>query len=174
MNRLLALLDPYRWLIAGVMALSLFGGFMYWKHSLIQEGVQLERIETQKQARKQIDRAQEQTIEWKVQAHAVDAKNQELEDKLKKLSRSNKSSADGLQQSAPSAQRMAGASAETCGRNASEAEHDLGECAVRYSALGDTAARASEKAWEFYEKWPAYTEFQTKLATFNATLKGTK
>jgi hypothetical protein len=164
--------NPYRWAVALVCVAVVVGGFLYYRHSLIQEGVKRERTETQNQAKKQIDRAQEQTLEWKVQANEVDAKNQELQDKLKTLSASNKSRAAGLQQSAPSAQRMAGASAETCGANAAEAESDLGECAVRYSALGDAAAEAAGKAWEFHDKWPAYTEFQGRLETFKTQLKG--
>lgn len=168
------LLDPYRWLIGGVLIASLIGGFFLWRDSLKEDGRKEVRAEVAQQAKKQIDRAQEQTLAWKVQANEVDAKNQELQDKLKTLSASNKSRAAGLQQSAPSAQRMAGASAETCGRNAAEAESDLGECAVRYSALGDTAAGAAAKAWEFHDKWPAYQEFQDKLSTFQTQLKGTK
>ena len=168
------LLDPYRWLIGGVLVAGLIAGFFVYRASLVESGRKEERAEITKQALKQIDRAQEQTSAWKDQANEVDAKNQELEDALRNLRTGNAAGAARLRDSAPSAQQLAGAPAETCGANAAEAEHDLGECAVRYSAMGNEAAAASAKAWEFHDKWPAYQEFQDKLNLFETQLKGTK
>ena len=165
-------LDPYRWAIGAGLVALLIGGALWYRHSLIESGREEVRAEVAKQALRQIERAQDQTRDWKEQANAVDARNQELEDKLKRLRSGNAAAAGRLRDSAPSAAAMAGASAETCGANAAEAEHDLGECAVRYSALGDTAAGAAEKAWELYDKWPAYKEFQDRMTTFTNQLKG--
>jgi hypothetical protein len=161
-----------KWVQRGALVLALIAAFLWYRHSLIQEGIEREQAKVAQAVAEQKALADAQVKTWKEQANEVDAKNQELQDKLKTLSASNKSRAAGLQQSAPSAQRMAGASAETCGANAAEAEHDLGECAVRYSALGDAAAEAAGKAWEFHDKWPAYTEFQGRLETFKTQLKG--
>jgi chromosome segregation ATPase len=170
----LKFLDPYRWLIAGVVAASLIGGYFYWRSSLIAEGREQQKTETAKQALKQIERAQDQTRQWKDQANEFDVANQELEAANEKLRSRNAAGAGRLRDTAPSAIDMAGASTEACRSNATEAEHDLGECAVRYSALGDTASDAAAKAWELYEKWPEYQEFQSKLTTFTNQLKGTK
>lgn len=163
-------LDPYRWLIAGVLVASLVAGFFWYRASLIDIGREQVKADVSKQALKQIERAQDQTSEWKTQANEYDARNQELAEALLKLSGSNAAGAGRLRDSAPSAKQLAGASAETCWANASEAEHDLGECAVRYSALGDTAAGAAQKAWEFHDKWPEYTEFHGRLDAFKAKL----
>jgi len=164
--------NPWRWVVALSCVAAVIGAFLWYRHSLIQEGVDREKSKVAEAVAEQKAIADEQVRSWKEHANEIDARNQELQAELKKLSGSNKSRASGLQQSAPSADRMAGASAETCGRNAAEAESDLGECAVRYSALGDTAAGAAEKAWELHDKWPAYQEFQDRMTTFTDKLKG--
>ena len=174
MDALAKLLDPYRWLIGGVLVAGVIAGviaaFFAYRSSLIDIGREEVKADVSKQALKQIERAQDQTSEWKAQANETDARNQELTEALLKLSGGNAAGAGRLRDSAPSAKQLAGASAETCGANASEAEHDLGECAVRYSALGDTAAGAAQKAWEFYDKWPSYE--QTLDAQVRAITKG--
>lgn len=172
MGNFLKALDPYRWLVGGVIVATLIGGFFWYRASLIDMGREEVKADVSKQALKQIERAQDQASEWKVRANETDARNQELAEALLKLSGGNAAGAGRLRDSAPSAKQLAGASAETCWANAAEAEHDLGECAVRYSALGDTAAGAAQKAWEFHDKWPEYREFQSKLTDFTNRLKG--
>lgn len=165
-------LDPYRWLIGGLLIAGAVAAFGWYRYGLIQKGHAEAIAEVNKQALKQIEQAQEQTKDWMGIANVVDAKNQELESRLKAISRGNSSSAGRLRDSAPSSEQLAGASVETLRANASEAEHDLGECAVRYSDLGDTAAQAAGKAWEFHDKWPAYKDFNDRLTTFTNQLKG--
>ena len=161
-----------KWTLRAGALLVAITAFMMYRSSLIKDGEQKEAAKVAQIVAEQKAMADAQVKTWKEQANAVDAKNQELEDENKKLRDRNASGAVRLRSTAPSAIDMAGTSIEACRANATEAEHDLGECAVRYSALGDTASDAAAKAWELHEKWPAYQEFQDKLSTFQSILKG--
>ena len=61
MNDFFKLLDPYRWLIGGVLIASAVGAFTWYRYSLIQEGHEKAIAEVRAEALKQIERAKQQT-----------------------------------------------------------------------------------------------------------------
>lgn len=173
MDNLLKLLDPYRWLIAGVLILSVVAGLGWYRHSLIQEGVKREQANVAKAVA-------EQEALAKATANNLQEVADEAQSKYEKAMAdkrdADKRSADALarlRSRAASAEQLAGASKAALGEYAADAERDIDWCGERLAATGSTAAEASAAAWALNDAWPEYKEFQDRLTTFTNSLKGT-
>ena len=161
-----------KWVQRGVLVLALIGAFLWYRSSLIAEGEAREQAKVAEAVAEQKAKSDDQVDKWKGQANEVDAKNQELSARLDAADKRNASLVDRMRKSTPSAKQLASVTAEACGEYAADAERSVDYCAASVKRLGETAVGASQKAWEFYDKWPAYQEFQTKLTTFQNQLKG--
>lgn len=162
MNRLLALLDPYRWLIAGVMALSLFGGFMWYRHSLIQEGIEREKAKVAQAVAEQKALAEAQTRNMKEVADEAQA--QYVKDMATARADADRFRADleRMRGKAASSDRMARATKEAISQYASEAERDIDFCSDNLVRTGEAARTASAAAWALNDAWPSFEEVITK------------
>jgi hypothetical protein len=171
---MMKLLDPYRWLIAGVLVVSLIAAFFWYRHSLIQEGVEREKVKVAQAVAEQKALAEAQTRN--MQEIVDESQSQYIKDMAAAKLAADRAAADlaRLRGKAASAVQLANASQASLGVYAADAERDIDWCAERLSRVGDTAASASSAAHALYTAWPEYQEFQSKLTTFTNTLKGTK
>ena len=172
MSALLKLIDPYRWLIAGLLVAGAISGFAWYRYSLIQEGHEKAMAEVQKQALKQIERALEQTELWKVKANEAQTKYSEAVAFAIASDERNADLLARMRKRTPSAQQLASVTPAACGNYAAETDRDFAACRVEYQAVGRIAAEASAAAWALKDSWPEYDKFQDKLSTFTEKLKG--
>jgi colicin import membrane protein len=171
MGNILKLLDPYRWLVGGVIVATLIGGFMWYRHSLISEGERraelaaaTARAEAQALADAQARNMQE--IADEAQAKYI----KEVADARAAADRANAQLAR-LRNQAASAADLAAASQSALSAYAASAERDIDWCAERLVRTGETAAGASAAAHALYNAWPEYQQFQDRLTAFTQTLK---
>lgn len=174
MNRLLAFLDPYRWLIAGVMALSLFGGFMWYRHSLIQEGRDQVKAEVAKAVEEQKKKAEAVTRNLEeVKDEEIQKANERAKQNAAAAGRA-KSELDRLRKQTGSSLDAAKTSDATCIKYAATATDVLNECG---SALQEMATKADGHVSDIRTltgSWPAWDKFALDLSSFQDKLKGTK
>lgn len=165
-------LDPYRWLIAGVLVASIVAGFFWYRHSLIQEGVEREKAKVAQAVAEQKALAVAQ--ERNMQEVANEAQEQYIKDMQAARLAADRAAADlaRMRSKAASAEQLAGASKAALSDYAADAERDIDWCAGRLERVGNTATEASAAAHGLYAAWPAYQEFQGRLETFTNTLKG--
>lgn len=171
---MLKLLDPYRWLIGGVLVASVVAAFFWYRSSLIREGEAREAAKVDQIVAEQKAIAEAQTRN--MQEVADEAQSRYVKDLVAAKLAADRAAADlaRLRSKAASAGQLANASRETLGEYAADAERDIDWCAGRLSRAGETAASASAAAHAFDAAWPAYTEFQDRLTTFTNRLKGTQ
>jgi len=171
---MLKFLDPYRWLIAGVLAASVVVAFFAYRNSLINEGIEREKVKVAMAVAEQKALAEAQTRN--MQEIADEAQQNYIDQVAAAKLASDRAAADlaRLRGKAASAVQLANASQASLGEYAADAERDIDWCAGRLSRVGETAASASSAAHALYAAWPEYQEFQSKLTTFTNTLKGTK
>ena len=172
MGNLLKLLDPYRWLVGGVIVATLIGGFLWYRASLISEGERraehaaaTARAEAKALSDAQARNMQEMVDE--VQANYT----QQVADARAAADRANAQLAR-LRNQAASATQLAGASQQALGDYAADAERSVDFCAERLVRTGAAAQEASAAAHALYSAWPSYAEFQDRLTTFTNALKG--
>lgn len=145
MRQILDILDPYRWLVGGVLIASLASGLLFYRASLIREGQERER---QAQAVVESDRLREAKREitrlvgvtnnlneaYRVQIAAID----DLERRAKSAGmRVTKAERDAA---------IARGSAEAVSRYAVTAGDVYQACRDEYRSLGYEAARGSATA----------------------------
>lgn len=171
---MLKFLDPYRWLIAGVLVAGMVAAFFAYRNSLIQEGVEREKVKVAMAVAEQKAIAEAQTRNMR--EIADEAQTQYINDMAAAKLAADRAAADlaRLRGKAASATQLANASQASLSVYAADAERDIDWCAERLSRTGETAASASSAAHAFYAAWPEYQEFQGKLTTFTNTLKGPK
>jgi len=172
MGNLLKLLDPYRWLVGGVIVATLIGGFFWYRASLIAEGER--RAEhaaaTARAEAKALSDAQARNMQEMVDEVQANYTKQ-VADARAAADRANAQLARLRNQTA-SATQLAGASQQALGDYAADAERDIDWCAGELVRVGETAASASAAAHALYDAWPEYREFQSKLTDFTNRLKG--
>lgn len=156
MNALLKLIDPYRWLIAGVLVASVVGGVAWWRAGLIRKGHAEAIAEVNKQALKQIERALEQTETWKAKANEAQTKYSEAVAFAIASDERNADLLARMRKRTPSAQQLASVTPAACGEYAAETDRDFAACRVEYQAVGRIAAEASAAAWALKGAWPEY------------------
>jgi len=173
MNAFVKLLDPYRWLIGGVLIASVVAAFFWYRASLVQEGVEREQAKVAQAVAEQKALAEAQTRN--MQEIADEAQQTYINDMAAAQAAADRAAADlaRLRGKAASAVQLSNASQASLGEYAADAERDIDWCAGRLSRTGETAASASSAAHALYAAWPEYQEFQSKLTTFTNTLKGT-
>jgi len=174
MNAILKLLDPYRWLIGGVLIASLVGGFLWYRASLIKEGER--RAETAAAAAYAQAKA-ETDAQVRNMQEIVDEVQQRYTQELaaaKTAAASANTALARLRGQSASAADLAAASQSALGAYAASAERDIDWCAERLVRTGETAASASAAAHALYDAWPEYQQFQDRLTDFTNQLKGTK
>ena len=129
-------------------------GFLAWTHILAHKfGADGVRLETAKQALKQIERAQDETRSMQEKLNAAQQTYQQAQADIGQRDGRIRALNDRMR-NAPTAEQLANASPAALSRYAAEADRDFAECRDRYAALGSTAARASAAAWAHREGWP--------------------
>lgn len=171
---MLKLLDPYRWLIAGVLAASVVAAFFWYRNSLINEGIEREKVKVAQAVEEQKALAEAQTRN--MQEIADEAQQNYIDQVAAAKLAADRAAADlaRLRGKAASAVQLANASQASTAEYAADAERSVDFCAAELVRTGETAASASSAAHALYAAWPEYQEFQSKLTTFTNTLKGTK
>ena len=154
---MLKALDPYRWLIGGLLIAGALSAFGWYRYSLIQQGHAEAIAEVNKQALKQIERALEQTQTWKEKAHAAETKYGEAVAFAVDSDKRNADLLERMQKRTPSAQQLASVAPAACGEYAAETDRDFAACRVEYQAVGRIAAEASAAAWALKDAWPEYS-----------------
>jgi maltooligosyltrehalose synthase len=172
---MLKLLDPYRWLIAGVLVASLIAAFFWYRHSLIQEGVERNKIEVAKAVEKQKKRAEAQT------ANMEEVKNEAIAIAEKEAKRnaaaaaSARSELDRLRKQSGSSIDIAKTSHATCVNYAIASTAVLEECGSALVEMAVTAdghvadLNATRGSWPAWDKFAGeMTDFKTRLQAFNS------
>jgi hypothetical protein len=169
---MMKLLDPYRWLIAGVLAASLIAAFFWYRNSLINEGIEREKVKVAMAVAEQKALAEAQTRN--MQEIADEAQQNYIDQVAAAKAAADRAAADlaRLRGKAASSVQLANASQASLGVYAADAERSVDFCAAELVRTGETAASASSAAHALYAAWPEYQEFQSKLTTFTNTLKG--
>ena len=155
------LIDPYRWLIAGLLIAGAVSAFAWYRYSLIQQGhAKLKRaIEQSANLQEVKDEAiQNATIRAQKNAAAASSAGSEL-------SRLRKSVADR-----PS---VSGDSCAASVDRAAALGSVFGDCSTALVGMAAKAEGHANDAVTLYESWPAMAEFQDRLTTFKNSLKGT-
>jgi len=169
---MLKFLDPYRWLIGGVLIASVVAAFFWYRASLIREGEAREAAKVAQIVAEQKAIAEAQTRNMQEVADEAQAKY--INDMAAAKAAADRAAADlaRLRGKAASAVQLANASQASIAEYAADAERSVDFCASELVRVGETAASASSAAWALSNAWPAYTEFNDRLTTFTNTLKG--
>ena len=174
MNAITKLLDPYRWLIGGVLIASLVAAFFWYRNSLIAEGREAARLEYADKAAKQLELARAQT------ANMQEVKDEAIEQATKRAQANARAAAGARSELGKLRDELArnpSVSGDSCAAAVDRAA-SLGavfaECAGELETLAGKADAHANDAATVYAAWPAYTEFQDRLTTFTNTLKGSK
>jgi Tfp pilus assembly protein PilV len=165
-------LDPYRWLAGGVVVLSIVGGALAYRASLIEDGHEQTRQAVQIEVAKQAEISRAQTANMQEVANEAQAKYTESVAAAKAAADRAAADLARLRSKAASSGQLANASRETLSEYAADAERDIDWCAGRLSRVGEEAAGASAAAHALNDAWPEYKEFQGRLADFTTKLKG--
>jgi len=171
MNALVKLLDPYRWLIGGVLIAGVIAAFFAYRASLVQEGVEREQSKVAQAVAEQKALADAQTRNMR--EIADEAQQTYINDLAAAQAAADRSAADlaRLRGKAASAVQLANASQASLSEYAADAERDIDWCASELVRVGDTAQAASAAAWALSNAWPSYTEFQGRLQEFSVKIK---
>ncbi|MFA5898079.1 MAG: hypothetical protein WC829_03080 [Hyphomicrobium sp.] len=174
MGALAKLLDPYRWLLGGVLIAGVIAAFFAYRASLVQEGVEREQAKVAQAVAEQKALAEAQTRN--MQEIADEAQQTYINDMAAAQAAADRAAADlaRLRGKAASAVQLANASQASTAEYAADAERSVDFCAAELVRTGETAESASSAAHALYAAWPEYQEFQSKLTTFTNTPKGSK
>ena len=161
-----------KWTLRAGALLVAITAFMLYRSSLIKDGEEREAAKVALIVAEQKALADAQTRNMREVAD--EAQSQYIKDIAAAKLAADRAAADlaRLRSKAASAGQLANASRETLSEYAADAERDIDWCAGRLSRAGETAANASAAAHALSAAWPAYTEFQGKLTTFQSLLKG--
>lgn len=168
---MLKFLDPYRWLIGGVLIASVVAAFFWYRSILIREGEAREAAKVAQIVAEQKAIAEAQTRN--MQEVADEAQSRYVQDLAAAKLAADRAAADlaRLRSKAASAGQLANASRETLGEYAADAERSVDFCAAELVRTGETAASASAAAHALSDAWPSYE--QTLAAQVRAiTTKG--
>jgi hypothetical protein len=155
---ILKALDPYRWLAGGVVVLSIVGGAMAYRASLIEDGREQTRQAVQIEVAKQAALAKAQTENMQEIANEAQAKYTASVAAAKAAADRAAADLARLRGKAASSGQLANASRETLSEYAADAERDIDWCAGRLSRTGEEAAGASAAAWALNDAWPSYEQ----------------
>jgi hypothetical protein len=133
---------------AGLVAFFAFTHYL--AHQYGADGV---RLETSKQALKQIERAQDETRSMQEKLDGAQQTYQKAQADIGLLGNRIRILNDRMLNT-PSTEQLANLTAATLSAYASDTDRDFAECRDRYAALGRTAASASAAAWAHRDAWP--------------------
>jgi hypothetical protein len=155
---MLKLLDPYRWLIAGVLAASVVAAFFAYRSSLINEGIEREKVKVAMAVAEQKALAEAQTRN--MQEIADEAQQNYIDQVAAAKLAADRAAADlaRLRGKAASAVQLANASQASLAEYAADAERSVDFCAAELVRTGETAASASSAAHALYAAWPSYEQ----------------
>lgn len=158
MNALVKLLDPYRWLIGGVLIAGVIAAFFAYRASLVQEGVEREQAKVAQAVAEQKALADAQTRNMR--EIADEAQQTYINDLAAAKAAADRAASDlaRLRGKAASAVQLANASKASLSEYAADAERDIDWCAGRLSRAGETAASASSAAHALSNAWPSYEQ----------------
>lgn len=161
-----------KWAQRGALVALLIAAFLWYRHSLIQEGIEREQAKVAQAVAEQKALADAQTAN--LQEVANEAQSQYIKDMQAAKIAADRANADlaRLRGKSASSEQLARATKEAISEYAADAERSVDFCAERLSRTGETAGSASAAAHALYAGWPAYEEFQDRLTTFKTQLKG--
>jgi uncharacterized protein YlxW (UPF0749 family) len=129
-------------------------GFLAWTHILAHKfGADGVRLETTKQALKQIERAQDETRSMQEKLNAAQQTYQQAQADIGQRDGRIRALNDRMRNT-PTADQLASASAATLSGYAAEVDGDFAECRSALADMGRTAAAASAAAWAHRQGWP--------------------
>lgn len=166
-------LDPYRWLIAGVLIFSIVAGLGWYRNSLIKEGEAREKIKVAEAVAEQRALAEAQTRNLQEVADESQAQYQKDIDQAWLAAGRAASDLARMRSKAASAEQLAGASREAASEYAADAERDIDYCGERLADTGNTAATASAAAYALYNAWPSYEMTRPGIDKYRLTLRKT-
>jgi hypothetical protein len=153
---LLKMLKP-RNLLRAALVLSV-AGFLAWSHvKAYKFGGDAVRLETSKQALKQIERAQDETRSMQEKLNAAQTNYTQAKDEILSSSRRIDDLVSRLRYQAPTAEQLVIYSSPALSEYAASLERDFAECRGEYAALGVVAADASAAAHALNDGWPELT-----------------
>ena len=165
-------LDPYRWLIGGLLIAGALSAFGWYRYSLIQQGHAEAIAEVQAKATEQLQIAARQT------ANMQEVKDEAIENATTRA-KANASAAAAarselgkLRQSVASNPSVSGDSCAASVDRAAALGAVFGECSAALVELAEKADAHANDAVMLHESWPALDDFNNRLATFTDKLKG--
>jgi predicted methyltransferase len=134
---------------------AIVAGFLAWTHILAHKfGADGVRLETAKQALKQIERAQDQTRTMQEVANAAQENYIRAQADIDQRDGRIRGLVDRMRNT-PTADQLASATLGSVSQYAAATDRDFAECRAKYADMGRTAARASAAAWAHREAWPS-------------------
>lgn len=169
---MLRLLDPYRWLLAGLAVLTFVAALAWYHHRTLERGREEVRQQVAAEAAEQIQRVIEQNNQiQKVKDEAIEQAAKRAQANAASAVRA-RTELDRLRKQVASAPSVSGDSCAAAIDRASTLGTLLGECAERYSAVAASADGHLNDALTLRQAWPAYDQFSRDLDSFNTLLKG--
>jgi len=156
MSGVFKLLDPYRWAIGAGFVALLIAAFLWYRHSLIQEGIEREQAKVAQAVAEQKALADAQT--QNLQEVANEAQSQYIKDMQAAKLAADRANADlaRLRGKSASSEQLARATKEAISEYAADAERSVDYCAAALKDTGEAAGTASAAAHALYAGWPAY------------------
>lgn len=151
---MLKLLDPYRWLIGGLLVALLIGGAIWYHASTLEKGREEIRQQLKVEADKQIDAAR------KTSDNLIEVKDEALENATKRAQVNAAAAARArselarLRNQAAGAPSVPGDSCATSIDRAAALGELLGACAERYSDVARAADAHASDAVTLHQAWP--------------------
>jgi hypothetical protein len=145
-----------KWVQRGALVLALIAAFLWYRHSLIQEGEAREAAKVALIVAEQKALADAKTANMKEVAD--EAQSQYIKDMQAAKLAADRANADlaRLRGKSASAEQLANASRQAISEYAADAERSVDYCAAALKDTGDTAGTASAAAHALYAGWPAY------------------
>lgn len=168
---MLKLLDPYRWLIAGLIVASLIGGALWYHASTLEKGREEVRQQVQAEALEQVKRAQAQS------ENMQEIKDEAIENATKRAQANASAAARArselarLRNETASAPSVPGDSCATSIDRAAALGKLLGDCAEKYSDVARAADAHANDAVTLHQAWPRIdrASIEAQRAAISAT-----
>jgi hypothetical protein len=164
MNNLLKLLDPYRWLIGGLLIAGAASAFGWYRYSLIQQGHAKAIAEVQSQAADQLKRAIEQS------ANLQEVKDEAIQNatiraqKNASAAASTRSELGRLRQSVADRPSVSGDSCAASVDRAAALGSVFGDCSTTLVGMAEKADGHASDAVTLFDAWPTLGDRREALA----------
>lgn len=166
------LIDPYRWLIAGLIVAGAVSAFAWYRYSLIQQGHAKAIAEVQAQAADQLKRAIEQS------ANLQEVKDEAIQNATIRAQKNAASASAAwselgrLRKSVADRPSLSGDSCAASVDRAAALGSVFGECSTALVGMAAKAEGHANDAVTLYESWPVID--RPSIDKYRSTLKITK